>query len=462
MIAMALSLFAGFLVAAPTDPAAEPTEFFAGATAVFADAREGATFLSREDVFVRAMSPFDRSARLEVDRTVAVPEYLAFVAKQTRDWSPAERARISEMLADFRKRTAELDLKFPARVTFVKTTGREEGDGAYCRGPVVVLSESILANPPDKLREIVFHELFHVSRTHDPARRRDLYRIVGFDVCPEIELPAALRDRKITNPDAPLIDSFIRVRDAEGARVPVTPVLYGRSAHWDTKAGGPFFRQMVFSLLVLEEDPAAPGRYRPSLRASGEPRLLEPGATTDYLDQVGRNTNYVIHPEEILADNFVLLVNPPASGAVATPRVIEALKAALAKRTGSAGSAAAPAAAFPVPEDAERLKRIQDFLSGKENEPAEKVFKNVEILRGKPASRLPGMMRALTGLLSMRCADCHVEGDFASDDLAAKKTARRHFAMQKELNEKTFGGANAITCFTCHRGRRVPQTFDGK
>jgi hypothetical protein len=28
----------------------------------------------------------------------------------------------------------------------------------------------------------------------------------------------------------------------------------------------------------------------------------------DFLEQVGRNTRYVIHPEEILAENFALLI----------------------------------------------------------------------------------------------------------------------------------------------------------
>jgi hypothetical protein len=258
------------------------------------------------------------------------------------------------------------------------------------------------------------------------------------------------------------------VRDASGSRVPVTPVLYGKSDRWDAKKGGPFFRQMVFSLLVLEDDPAGGGRLRPALTPGGEPRLLWSDETPDYLEQIGRNTEYIIHPEEILADNFVLLLEGAgASAKIQTPRVVEALRAALAKSSSAAAPAptASPAPArdaFPTAEDRAKLDRIRVFLEGKDNEPAEKVFKNVEILKGKPASRLPGMMAALTGLLSVRCGACHVEGDFASDDLAAKKTARRHFAMQARLNREDFGGTNAITCFTCHRGRRVPETIDGR
>ncbi|HMF07538.1 MAG TPA: photosynthetic reaction center cytochrome c subunit family protein, partial [Thermoanaerobaculia bacterium] len=71
---------------------------------------------------------------------------------------------------------------------------------------------------------------------------------------------------------------------------------------------------------------------------------------------------------------------------------------------------------------------------------------------------LPGMMSALTGLLGARCSTCHVAGNFASDELAAKQTARRHFAMQAMLNRDYFADRNAITCLTCHHGHLQPPT----
>lgn len=125
--------------------------------------------------------------------------------------------------------------------------------------------------------------------------------------------------------------------------------------------------------------------------------------------------------------------------------------------------ASAPSPAAPSglsADDREMLERIRTLVAGRETEPAEKVFKNIELLKGKPASRLPGMMTALTGLLGVGCTTCHVPGNFSSDERPAKKTARLHFAMQAALNREYFGGANAITCFTCHRGKRIPDTFD--
>ena len=54
--------------------------------------------------------------------------------------------------------------------------------------------------------------------------------------------------------------------------------------------------------------------------------------TTDYRTRASINTDYNIHPEEILADNFGLLVDRRAKHEVnvARPEVLDALEAALA------------------------------------------------------------------------------------------------------------------------------------
>ena len=121
----------------------------------------------------------------------------------------------------------------------------------------------------------------------------------------------------------------------------------------------------------------------------------------------------------------------------------------------------APTAPATTPTDTaarqkEFLDHVRERIKGRENEPAETVFRNIELLRGKPASRLPGMMSALTGLLGVTCTTCHVPGHFESEELAPKRTARQHFKMQAALNQEYFGGANAISCWTCHRGAAKP------
>jgi len=99
---------------------------------------------------------------------------------------------------------------------------------------------------------------------------------------------------------------------------------------------------------------------------------------------------------------------------------------------------------------------LKKDLAGHEEEPAEKFYRNIEILKGKKASRLPGMMSALTGLLGVDCSYCHVPNEWAREDKPTKQTARKMFRMMATINKDNFEGKNAVSCWTCHRGNPHP------
>jgi hypothetical protein len=67
-------------------------------------------------------------------------------------------------------------------------------------------------------------------------------------------------------------------------------------------------------------------QWRP-LEENGEPVLLDADDIPTFFDKIGRNTRYIIHPEEVLAENFVLLVNNKTD--VPTPRILTEMKRVL-------------------------------------------------------------------------------------------------------------------------------------
>jgi hypothetical protein len=67
------------------------------------------------------------------------------------------------------------------------------------------------------------------------------------------------------------------------------------------------------------------------LTPNGAPRLVEVEAVEGFFEQIGRNTGYIIHPEEILADNFVLLVLGRTTPPVPNPEIPEEMRAILAQ-----------------------------------------------------------------------------------------------------------------------------------
>jgi hypothetical protein len=91
------------------------------------------------------------------------------------------------------------------------------------------------------------------------------------------------------------------------------------------------------------------------------------------------------------------------------------------------------------------------------SKPAEEVYKNIQILKGLPAERLPVVMGLFTQSLNVKCSYCHVDGDFASDSKPTKQTARKMYEMVKAENRDSFGGADAVSCWMCHRGSAKPE-----
>ncbi len=81
--------------------------------------------------------------------------------------------------------------------------------------------------------------------------------------------------------------------------------------------------------------------------------------------------------------------------------------------------------------------------------------KNLKILKDDEVRPMMGAFRVSLG---QQCTFCHVQGDFAADTNPKKDIARKMIKMVND-NNATFGDASVhITCYTCHRGKTMPET----
>jgi hypothetical protein len=278
--------------------------------------------LGTRDEFVARLSPFDRAARMKSAAAVSEPEYLAFATAAAREWSNDERVRLASAFAAIEPKLAELLPELDEPILLVKTSGEEEGGAGYTRANAVMLPQ---AHADEReLQRLLAHETFHVATRANPGLKRALYQAIGFEECGEVVLPPALAVRKMTNPDAPVNEHCIELT-VDGAKVSGMPLLLSREERFDPAAGRAFFEYLTLSMLLVERTGAA---ARP-LERDGAPVLVPMNRVTGFLEQVGRNTNYIIHAEEILASNFELLVmgteNAPS------PEVLARIRAELTR-----------------------------------------------------------------------------------------------------------------------------------
>ena len=270
----------------------------------FATVAQGRELLMQRDDYVTRMSPFDRAARMKTDKDVAERQYLDFVGAAVLPWKPDEESSVRAAWRELSPELARLALPFPNVIHFVKTNGAGEGDAEYTRANEIVFPQSAFKKDRlPSLKGTIAHELFHILSRNNPGLRDELYATIGFEPCGEIPFPPALASRKLTDPDAPKNDHCIHLRLG---REPLwaVPLLYSKVERFDPAKGGEFFQFIEMRFLRVERKSAtAEATYN-----MAAPQLLDLSQLSGFYEQVGRNTQYIIHPEEILADNFEFLL----------------------------------------------------------------------------------------------------------------------------------------------------------
>ena len=140
-------------------------------------------------------------------------------------------------------------------------------------------------------------------------------------------------------------------------------------------------------------------------------------------------------------------------------------------RAGANQNSAAPSpTAAPSPQtekpfdQAMALAELRKSIAGKENEQAEKVFKNIQLLKGVPAGRLLRIMEmGYSRSLGVTCTHCHVPPEWEKDEKPTKQIAREMAAMVGAITNqhlkqiKNLKSENpVVNCTTCHRGQTKP------
>ena len=87
-----------------------------------------------------------------------------------------------------------------------------------------------------------------------------------------------------------------------------------------------FFQFYVAELMVVEEIEPGSNCWQPRTDHYGELEFISPKDCQSFWDQVGENTNFVNHPEAILAENFVELMLNPRPEELPTPELVEYFK----------------------------------------------------------------------------------------------------------------------------------------
>ena len=269
---------------------------FLGTKIVFTSLEKAKNLLETPDDYSRHLSSFDIKSKTRNINATSETDYLKYAAGQALEWTPDEISKFSDIISSGESmiKSLGLNLTLPEEIKLVKSTLKEEGGAeGYTRSNFIVLKSTPGIG-------LFLHELFHVYSRETPSVRDELYKTIHFNKGNKISLPDAIADRGISNPDAPDIEHYITV-SINGESQDVVFITYAKREYTE----GTFFDYLDKKLMLLE---GGDDIKRPLL-VDGRPVLKEFGDAENLRSLIGNNTSYDIHPEEVLAEHFMLLVS---------------------------------------------------------------------------------------------------------------------------------------------------------
>ena len=95
------------------------------------------------------------------------------------------------------------------------------------------------------------------------------------------------------------------------------------------------------------------------------------------------------------------------------------------------------------------------------DQPAQDVFRNIQVLTGQPSSVVQSRMAEFNRALGVDCTYCHVADAWHLEDKPQLAVARGMMRMVTAIGDGLLKDRGGLTCWTCHRGQSKPSRFPG-
>lgn len=234
--------------------------------------------------------------------------YQDLLRTEMEDFSDDEKKFMEDVFASAKSALDKINPKLlPRRIELIKTKANHYGpDVYYTREDAIIVPNNIFEKPSIEAQmPIMLHEIFHILSRYNKEFREKMYALIGFTRFEEqLILPKEISDRLLTNPDGVSREYAINLKDEKGKEQLALPLIMSTKDRFDPSMPV-FFSYLSFDLFPLVK--ITPNQVTLGLDISGG-SALSIQHNADFFKQIKDNTQYIIHPDEIMADNFMMAI----------------------------------------------------------------------------------------------------------------------------------------------------------
>lgn len=251
--------------------------------------KEGQTIIIQKDVYLNTMSESVMKAKMQTSEKITKNDFIEYLWDSISEFTTEETDRLDRCLTKMEDALNDFCLLDRVAINIVKTNGNDEWNSAYTRGNTIFLpSKKLDSYSEENLYMLLLHEYFHVYSRVNVDIRKNLYALLAFKKYDGTTIPELIMKHVIYNPDA--MELVSTVIDYNGERHEAIPLIVMGDVAIDVT-------EDITKSIQLKV-------YFPQLNC------LENLSEIEALkDKLLINTDFPQHPEETLAENFVLLLN---------------------------------------------------------------------------------------------------------------------------------------------------------
>ncbi|MBK8370955.1 MAG: hypothetical protein IPL20_06185 [Saprospiraceae bacterium] len=277
---------------------------------VFTDSIRASELIIKDDVegYFNSLSVADMSIQMKqkspsLDREKSLLLFKNFIKTQVSNWSVSEKEVLGKSMEEAEKILKKIHPQILPKISLIKIKTGHFGDHVYyTRGNHICIPENIFKDyDPEINLPIILHEIFHIISKNNPSYRDKMYSLIEFEKLssPPV-LSEVLSKKLLTNPDGVTQQYFISLEN-EGQTKKVIPLITSKLKEFNP--GFPnFFDYLEFDLFPVY---FKNNTWYVECDAEGN-TTLPLKSTPQFFTKIKDNTQYIIHPEEIMADNFML------------------------------------------------------------------------------------------------------------------------------------------------------------
>jgi hypothetical protein len=237
-----------------------------------------------------------------------VSDYASFLQQDVANFTDDEASYVKNTMKDIFYYCGKINKGiFPTKLNIIKTKGKHYGNGVYYtrENCIIIPADVLKSKSKDEFFSTMIHEVFHVYSRLNPEKRKKLYELIGFHQLEEsLIIDNSLKNRILLNPDGVNFRYYINLQIAPDKETKAIPIIYSNEAIYK-KNKSSFFNYLKFELFEIK---TVNGKKSEVVTKKDGSSTLSIKDLPDFWRQIRDNTQYIIHPDEILADNFMFLV----------------------------------------------------------------------------------------------------------------------------------------------------------